>query len=324
MRTILEASVIVPTRNRARLLTDTLASILGGDTVPAEIVVVDQSDHGVVGVHVEHQRGCCIRHVPCAKRGLSHGRNIGAGLAYHEVLAFVDDDMTADPQWLRALVEALLAAGEDDAVTGRVLAGPQEVVDGFVPALARRRVPAVFSGRSPRDVLAGGNMAIRRVALNRVGGFDVRLGAGSPFPSAEDNDLGFRLLEAGGRVVFVPEALLYHRAWRSKRLYIPLRHAYGRGKGGFYTKHLRLHDGYMWRRFVQDLIGRPVRALCRASRPREALGELAYAAGVLRGAVAWVFAGGALWHARAGGRRSTGDEAGSRHLAHRNLGRCGD
>ncbi|OFW37206.1 MAG: hypothetical protein A3F70_12565 [Acidobacteria bacterium RIFCSPLOWO2_12_FULL_67_14] len=296
MNTTLATSVIIPTRNRPQLLADTVASLLRGDTLPAEIVVVDQSDHMVA--RTEHERGCCIRYVPCADRGLSRARNTGANLARHEALVFVDDDMTADPQWLRALVDALLAAGEDDAVTGRVLAGPQEVADGFVPALARRTVPAVFRGRSSRDVLAGGNMGIRRAALNRVGGFDVRLGAGSRFPSAEDNDLGFRLLEAGARVVFVPEALLYHRAWRSKRLYVPLRHAYGRGKGGFYAKHLKLRDGYMWHRMVRDLIARPGRAVRHAGHPREALGELAYAAGVLRGAVAWLFGGRARTEAR--------------------------
>src|SRR3990167_2170960 len=140
MNTTLATSVIIPTRNRPQLLADTVASLLRGDTLPAEIVVVDQSDHMVA--RTEHERGCCIRYVPCADRGLSRARNTGANLARHEALVFVDDDMTADPQWLRALVDALLAAGEDDAVTGRVLAGPQEVADGFVPALARRTVPA--------------------------------------------------------------------------------------------------------------------------------------------------------------------------------------
>jgi GT2 family glycosyltransferase len=65
-----------------------------------------------------------------------------------------------------------------------------------------------------KDVLWGNNIAIQRSAIVKVGAFDERFGAGSNFPSSEDNDLGFRLLEAGYRIIYMPKATLYHRAWR--------------------------------------------------------------------------------------------------------------
>jgi hypothetical protein len=172
--------------------------------------------------------------------------------------------------------------------TGRVTAGHAETAGGFVPSTVDRQTPAVYSGRLRNDVLAGGNMALHRAAFMSVGGFDDRLGPGGAFPAAEDNDLGFRLLQSGCRVIYVPDAVLSHRAWRPASDYVSLRFAYGRGKGGFYLKHSHATDLHMMRRMAVDLLKRAVRAPRRARNPRLALGELAYAAGVLRGAADWM------------------------------------
>ena len=75
-----------------------------------------------------------------------------------------------------------------------------------MPAFVSSTVPAVYEGRIGTDVLAGGHMATFRSLLRTVGGFDERLGPGLNFPAAEDNDLGFRMLETGYRILYVPEA----------------------------------------------------------------------------------------------------------------------
>ena len=288
MKTPLPVSVVISSRNRPRLLDDTVRSILGGDEIPAEIIVIDQSDVPEPPACCREPHPCPVRHVPSASRGVSGGRNAGAAIARHAVLVFTDDDMLVDGAWLGRLAAALLAAPYDTAATGRVIAGVADVPGGFVPALVEQVTAAVYSGRLPIDVLAGGNMAIHRDAFVAMGGFDVRLGPGSRCPAAEDNDLGFRLLEAGHRILYVPGAMLQHRAWRPLAEYIPLKHAYGRGKGGFYMKHANLHGLHMERRMIRDLGRRLIRALGRPWRPRFAIGELAYAAGVLRGAAWWL------------------------------------
>jgi GT2 family glycosyltransferase len=137
-------------------------------------------------------------------------------------------------------------------------------------------------------VLAGGHMAAYRSSLVEMGGFDERLGAGSIFPAADDNDLGFRLLEAGYSIRYVPEAILYHRAWRSKRDYLPICWNYGRGKGGFYAKYMSLKDRHMLRRLVWD-IGRRVWRIPRLvfSQPEKALGDVIYSLGIVSGWAQW-------------------------------------
>lgn len=283
-------SLIICSRNRPRLLRDTIDSVLQGEEVPTELIIIDQSDvpHSSLET-LTHTRACKIRYLWTRSVGLSRARNAGIAASKHAILAIIDDDMLVTPLWFGSLIRALLSARERAVVTGRVLPAVAEVPGGFVPTFMPSEVPAVYEGRIGADVLAGGHMATYRSILEAVGGFDERLGAGADFPAADDNDLGFRLLEAGYRIIYAPEAVLYHRAWRGKGEYMAMRWSYGRGKGGFYTKYLSLRDPYMLRRMVWDIFHRvfffPYR-FC--TDPRRACGDLVYITGILSGATQWV------------------------------------
>jgi GT2 family glycosyltransferase len=174
-------------------------------------------------------------------------------------------------------------------VTGRVLPAAEPGLDGFVPSLVLSETPGVHKGRQKRDVLAAGHMAMYRSTYAAIGPFDETLGSGARFPASDDNDYGYRLTEAGFQIRYVPEAVIYHRAWRSSRDYWRLRWNYGRGKGGFYAKHLDLRDRHMLKRMVGDVTLRLVRFPWRfIHRPRLALGDMPYVAGVLSGAAEWL------------------------------------
>jgi len=157
-----------------------------------------------------------------------------------------------------------------------------------VPALVLESEPSLHSARGPRDVLAGGNMAIRVSDLEELGGFDERLGPGSRYPAAEDNDLGLRLLARGYSIRYEPEALVYHRAWRGAASYPLVRWRYGRGKGAFYAKSSQPGDRYGRSRAVADLGARARRLPRVLHRPVYAAGEVLYVAGVVAGGVEWL------------------------------------
>jgi GT2 family glycosyltransferase len=284
-------SLVLCTRNRPALVRETIESILRADDVPDEIVVVDQSDEPDHSLErLEHGRTTAIRVVASGPNGLGRARNEGVAAARHDILVFVDDDMWAHPSWLEALVRALVAAQPLAIVTGAVEATTAESWRGFTPSTQGHIPGAVFAGRLERDVLAGGHMAIERSALEAVGGFDPRLGAGAPFPAADDNDLGFRLLEAGYRIVYVEDAVLYHRAWRAGWQYPLVRWRYGQGKGGFYAKHRAASGGHMARRATRDVTHRLRRLPKLAVRqPVRAAGDLFYIAGIIAGGTRWVF-----------------------------------
>lgn len=304
-------SLIVCSRDRPELLASVVASILDGDEVPDELLVVDQSvaPHPTLATFASPR--CAFRYVHSATVGLSRSRNIAVVAASHDVIVFTDDDVFVPATWFGTLVRALRAAGPRSVVTGRVLAAEAETAGAFAPSLHPGDERVVHRGRVRQDPLATFNLAMPRAAHAEVGGFDVRLGPGTRFPAAEDSDFGYRLLEAGYRIVFDPKALVYHRAWRDQRAYVPLRHAYGRGQGAFFAKHLSLEDRYMLRRMGGTLLGHlrrfPRAALTdvlalagrrgpeywrstqgSSSSARLAAGEAAWMIGFLTGIFEWV------------------------------------
>jgi len=246
-------TLIVCSRNRPTLLSEVVASILAGDEVPDELLIVDQSIEPHPDLASLATPRCVFRYLPSRTVGLSRGRNIGVAAAGHPVIIFTDDDVIVPTTWFASLIRAFRSAGPRSVVTGRVLAGEAETEGGFAPSLRAGTQRVVYEGRVYQDPLATFNVALPRSAYVEVGGYDVRLGPGTAFPAAEDNDFGHRLLEAGYRIVFVPDALVYHRAWRDDRAYVPLCHAYGRGQGAFFAKHLSFDDRYILRRTMGTL-----------------------------------------------------------------------
>lgn len=282
-------SLIICSRNRPELLLETVHSVLQSTEVPSELVIIDQSDavHSALEAGLPGAR-CEIRYIRTQEVGTSRARNAGIAAARHDLLVFTDDDVHVTPEWFGIVVRALLRGGPEVVVTGQVRPADAGRSGGFVPSTIVEPRPLVHRGRIAADVIYPHNLAMYRWAFDRVGPFDHLLGGGAPYPAAEDNDICHRLLEAGYAIHYVPEAVVYHRAWRSRKDYLPLRWAYGRGQGAFYAKHVSLRDPYMLRRLASDLGRRAVRVLRRLPRPYGALGELVYMAGVLSGVTGWL------------------------------------
>jgi GT2 family glycosyltransferase len=289
-RELAETSLIIPSRNRPDLLRATVESILQGSHVPSELIIVDQSDHSDRELaSCKTTRDCAIRYTCSKDVGVSRARNAGTALARHGILVFTDDDVQATRTWFRSLVQSLLASGPKAVVTGQVLTADADGPGAFAPSTTDDPVRKDYAGRVEKDVLFSGNMALYRSALEQVGGFDECLGPGTVFAAAEDNDLGFRLLEAGYQIRYVPEAMLYHRAWRSERDYLPLRWNYARGQGAFYAKHVSLNDRYMLARMLRHLQSHATGFVGRMGHDRlQAYGDAVYMVGLVTGAAQWL------------------------------------
>jgi GT2 family glycosyltransferase len=131
-------------------------------------------------------------------------------------------------------------------------------------------------------------MAAYRSAFEEVGYFDERLGPGTEYPAAEDNDLCFRLLEAKYRIIYEPNALLFHRAWRSGKEFLSLHWNYGLGQGAFYAKYFGLRDAHMIRRMVTNVVAYVIRIPFRIFRDRsQAQKDIHYVGGLLYGVLRW-------------------------------------
>jgi GT2 family glycosyltransferase len=284
MTSVMTVSVVIPTRDRPALLHDAVESILAGERLPDEIVVADQSSPPRPTLPVSGD--VAIVHLELTSTGVSRARNAAIAKACGNLIVCTDDDVRVDRAWLGMIVDAFDQRAARTVVTGAVLSG----VDGddHVPSLTYRTRPETFRGRVFCDPVAGLNVAFPRTAVDEIGPFDERLGPGSRFDNAEDNDFGYRLLEAGYEIAFVPEAIVYHRGVRRGRALARLDYSYGRGQGAFYAKHLRWSDRHMLRRMGRNIAYR-VRRLPPALRgDRRALGEAIYLAGLISGAVGWM------------------------------------
>jgi glycosyltransferase involved in cell wall biosynthesis len=290
-----DVSVLICTRDRSHLLDGCLDSVLGCSPAPAEIVIVDQSRDEATRLLVTGRHAAVpIRYVRGNGTGLSRARNQGIAECRGAVIAFTDDDCRAEPGWVGALSEPVLA-GRAGAAAGRTLAaGSAEGLEETRSVHAPKGIP-VFSRRShPWRVGGGGNFAAAREALRRAGSYDERFGPGAPLESAEDMDMIHRLLRAGVRIVYAPEAIVRHRSWRSASQNRRLSRAYGIGAGGYFAKHLLAGDWISGWRFIARIGIRSlhlVRALLR--RERRGVAEQAiYLVALFEGVARYVGMGG--------------------------------
>jgi GT2 family glycosyltransferase len=289
MRVLANTSLLLCTRDRPSMALDLVRSVLAGNLLPAELVVVDQSTSRNEELAALASPEAELRYFHVDTVGLSRACNTGIGAARHELLAFTHDDILVTPTWFGALLGALDCRDEHAVVTGQVKPQPTRSRTYFAPSTKTAELRREYRGRIGVDVLFPQNMVMHRTALERVGGFDERLGPGTRFPAAEDNDLGFRLLEAGYTVVYEPSAVVYHRAWRTRSTYPALRFGYGRGQGGYYVKHARRRDRYMFDRLKEDLRSHILGAPWRFREdPFKGIGHLTYCAGLLHGAMDWL------------------------------------
>ncbi|WP_319453688.1 MULTISPECIES: glycosyltransferase family 2 protein [unclassified Mycobacterium] len=249
-------SVILCTKDRPDQLRDTLGSLVDLDYPSFEIVVVDNAPaSGLTPPVVAEFASQGVRIVSATRRGLAVARNVGIESARHEFIAFTDDDVLVDRRWLKNLARGFSRADDVVCVTGmvptaEVLTAAQSYFDRRVGWASQCR-PAVYDmARPPTDdplfplrvarFGTGANIAFRRSAVRKLGGFDEGMGVGSPTGGGEDIDMFVRVLLAGRTLVYEPGALIWHRHRKSmEELEIQI-YNYGLGLGAWITK-LMLH-----------------------------------------------------------------------------------
>jgi GT2 family glycosyltransferase len=284
---LVDASVLVATRDRPEALARCLNAVLSGEALPREVVIVDQGAMPQLEVASEPVSIVLIRDQGI---GLSRARNLGLDAVRQPLVAVVDDDCVPAPSWLAAIAGALAGA---DAVAGRVLPLPADGAGVF--ALSSRTSVEQAEYRrttAPWRVGTGGNFAARTDLLRKLGGYDERLGAGAWAGAGEDLDLIHRALRSGATIRYAPEVLVFHaRASAGRRR--STRSSYGRGAGAFIG--LRLRAGEAWAvavlcRWVFDRAVLLVRGAFRGDR-RAVSEELLVLGGTIRGLIHGVRSG---------------------------------
>ena len=210
-----------------------------------------------------------VRIVREDRLGLSHARNRAVAEARGEYVLFFDDDETPDPQWLAAH-EAAMETYAPDAAGGRL----EVLFEGERPAWLADELLG-FLGKLdhgpaawltlPSTPFYGGNFAIRRGLIEDVGGFDTQLGRkGRTNNGGEDTEFYRRLLAAGRKIRWVPDAAIYHRVEVEKlrrSYFLDLHFRQGRAEGA-------RSRGDQPRLPPKYLLPQIARAYCRAMQKR--------------------------------------------------------
>ncbi|WP_299361695.1 glycosyltransferase [uncultured Paracoccus sp.] len=190
-----------------------------------------------------------VRYVQEPLVGLDFARNRALREARGEVVAFLDDDVVVDRNWLWALRRAWAENPDAGCVTGLVLPmfldteaqilfergggfrrgfrpiryGPDRFGDAHYPFGAGR-----FG--------AGANMSVRRRLVLDLGGFDEALDTGRPLPGGGDLDIFYRVLRAGAMLVYDPQVAVYHEHRRERAVLRRQYYTWGLGFAAFIQK----------------------------------------------------------------------------------------
>ncbi len=263
-------SVTVPTVTRPAALERCLRAILNGEVMPAEVVVVDQGgDPETARVIASFAgRGVPIEHVRSDERGLSKARNLGVQTVRMPWVAMTDDDCAPDPRWIAAMHDRIGAADVPDGIGGRVLPGGEATPGTFALAQRMWTDPKTYRGPTlPWLVGSGANMLFRVDALLRAGGYDERLGVGTPGVAGEDLEILHRMLRDGATLAFEPAIVVYHDRVGSERR-LSTRSTYGFGMGAYVGMWLRCDRwvAYAMARWMRDRLVGVARGVKRRDR----------------------------------------------------------
>ena len=219
-------TIAIPTHDRARILSETLDSIKAiaiPDNAALECVVIDNASTDATPRVVEAAANSStrfpIRRVLEPRQGSSFARNRAVEEACGDFIFFLDDDATADREWLLAMLSAMENRGLD-AACGLVLPrwstppppwlGPRLWVKLAVHDRAAIESVSTNEVEALQNYFSA-NAGFRRSAFERFGRFREDLGVvgGNPM-SGEDTELFARIIEKGGKMGFVPSAIVHH------------------------------------------------------------------------------------------------------------------
>lgn len=263
------ASVVICTVGTNPLLVKAVDAILDQNHKNFELIVVDNAPRtGAVRQALADIEDDRMRIIKQPRSGLSNARNAGVSAAAGEIIAFTDDDAQAHPDWLGAMCDVFAAdhSRHVGAVTGPVF--PAELAHdsqryfeargGFPKALD----PTVWTVGTPDEsvawlgtpgqggplypvttarVGAGVSMAYRREALETMGEFDTRLGAGTVTGGGEDLDAFARVLRCGYAIVTTPDAVIHHVHRRDLEGLKKQTYGDGTGMAALLTKSVLTH-----------------------------------------------------------------------------------
>ena len=288
---MLEIAAIICTHNRDKYLGAAIDSLLQQDGVNYEVIVVDNASNDRTREVVESRlSNPCLKYVYEENLGLSVARNRGAQESSAPILAYLDDDAIASPQWLKTIVEAYqsnekiaIAGGKVTLIFPEGIDHPKWISQEMAGCLGIYDLGnEIVYIDNPNLTPRGLNYSLRRSFLESIGGFDVNLGrVGTNLLSNEELYMTEKAIAQGWQVVYLPQALVAHNVApeRLKASWF-LRRSWWQGISECYREQISNRTGIVqFRRGGERLIRGLYKALKYYSDPAIRFDNLVYAYG---------------------------------------------
>lgn len=234
-------SVVVPSRDRPEMLARCLIAVRAALRDGDELVAVDSASRDADAVAAAAAAAGAVL-VRVDEPGVNRARNAGVRATSHPLVAFTDDDVVVAEDWAEQVVRCFTEHPETAFLTGRVGVPEGQETEHEVAVKDDPTVQVLDRG-STGTLGHGASMAVRREALDAIGGWDEALGNGGRFRSAPEIDLFDRLFTAGRSGLYWPHARAWHDQWRSESQLVHLHWRYGIGAGARMAKLARTDRG---------------------------------------------------------------------------------
>lgn len=213
-------SVVVPTYSMERydVFSECVESLLAQTYEPVEVVIVVDGNNAVCDLARKDfsDRENVLVHCNDENRGVSASRTIGGEIASGEVVAMIDDDAIAEPDWIGELLrvyEQTDAIAVGGPVTPNwVTEEPDFFPEEFYWLIGCDERDFAHHMEEIRNTY-GSNISFRREAFLQVGGYDSHTGRkGDQHIQAHEAPVGVRLLEQFGQgMIYNENAVVHHR-----------------------------------------------------------------------------------------------------------------
>lgn len=258
-------SVVIATHDRASRLAACLDSLLCQDYPNFDVIVVDNAPSSRETADLIANRYAPtgrVRYVREDVPGLGRAHNRGVVAVVAPIVAFTDDDVIVDPQWLTMIASQFTRNDAIGCVTGLILPAELETRaqywaerhGGFGKGFAQKlydlgdhRRPGRLYPYAAGQFGSGANMAFRTDVLRRIGGFDAALGAGTPARGGDDLDAFFAVIQAGYQLAYEPGAIVWHHHRAEEAGIRRQAFGYGVGLGAYLTKLVLRRPGTAFR-----------------------------------------------------------------------------
>lgn len=216
----MDTTVILATYNRAASLQATLETfsrLVPPPNLTWELLVVDNNSRDNTAEVVHKFAGNAtfpVRYLFEKQQGRSAAVNAGIAVAKGEIVAFTDDDVLLHPDWLRNLMRTF-ERFDCAAVGGRVVPAWNEAKPEWLEMDGQQAVVNFELGEEFKEIRLpplGANSAFRKRLYDKYGLYRLDLGvSGSKHTvTCEDTEFGYRLIRGGERIMYCPDAIIYH------------------------------------------------------------------------------------------------------------------